>query len=150
MLLEKKYNKSITLSSGDYILEDTEDDSKFIICRVKKIPSLEVNSNEFPYLNTSSWAAGRYSWSNLVLETNDHDENRCMEFIKLLTEHQFESIGYSFKKKSLQLLSVDKNQKWYLTGCMLNSLHNSLNFDNCKSNFFMKMEIAIETCILTY
>lgn len=91
-------------------------------------PSLEINSTEIPYMNTSTWVAGRYKWGTLDVEFIDvigpSTTQKIMEWVRLHAESATGRMGYAIGyKKNLVLKALDPTgvevEKWTLIGCLI-------------------------------
>lgn len=86
-------------------------------------PTITTQSKEIQFLNTSTYVAGRYTWSTLQLTFRDciapSTSQSLMEWIRLCSEsvsgRQGYAIGY---KRDLEIEMLDPNgvcaQKWIL------------------------------------
>ena len=91
-------------------------------------PSLEINSTEIPYMNTSTWVSGRYKWGTLDVEFIDvigpSTTQKVMEWVRLHAESATGRMGYAIGyKKNLVLKALDPTgvevEKWTLIGCLI-------------------------------
>ncbi len=91
-------------------------------------PSLEIGSTEIPYMNTSTWVAGRYKWNTLDVEFIDvigpSTTQKVMEWVRLHAESATGRMGYAIGyKKNLVLKALDPTgvevEKWTLIGCLI-------------------------------
>jgi hypothetical protein len=91
-------------------------------------PSLEIGSTEIPYMNTSTWVAGRYKWGTLDVEFIDvigpSTTQKIMEWVRLHAESATGRMGYAIGyKKNLVLKALDPTgvevEKWTLIGCLI-------------------------------
>ena len=75
-------------------------------------PSLEIGSTEIPYMNTSTWVAGRSKWGTIEVKFIDvigpSTTQKIMEWVRLHFESATGRMGYaSGYKKDLQLIALD-------------------------------------------
>lgn len=98
-------------------------------------PSLEINSTEIPYMNTSTFVAGRYVWQTIDISFIDvigpSTTQKVMEWVRLHAESATGRMGYAIGyKKNLVLKALDGPgadvEKWTLIGCQITSV----NFDD--------------------
>lgn len=91
-------------------------------------PSVEIGSTEIPYMNTSTWVAGRYKWGTLDVEFIDvigpSTTQKVMEWVRLHVESATGRMGYAMGyKKNLVLKALDPTgvevEKWTLIGCLI-------------------------------
>lgn len=86
-------------------------------------PSLTINQVEIPFLNTSTYVAGRYSWENIQVVLNDpigpSSTQAVMEWNRLIAESLTGRMGYAAGyKRNVELEMLDPtgvvSQKWIL------------------------------------
>jgi len=91
-------------------------------------PSIEINSTEIQYMNTSTWVAGRYKWNTIEISFIDvigpSTTQKVMEWVRLHAESATGRMGYAIGyKKNLTLLALDPTgvqvEKWQLIGCTI-------------------------------
>lgn len=91
-------------------------------------PSMEINPVEIPYMNTSTWVAGRYKWSTIEVSFIDvigpSTTQKIMEWVRLHAESATGRMGYAIGyKKNLVLKALDPTgvevEKWTLIGCTI-------------------------------
>lgn len=94
-------------------------------------PSMEINATEIPYMNTSSWVAGRFKWSTIEVKFIDvigpSTTQKVMEWVRLHAESASGRMGYAVGyKKNLVLKALDPTgvevEKWTLIGCMIQNV----------------------------
>lgn len=95
-------------------------------------PSMEINPTEIPYMNTSTWVAGRYKWNTIEVKFIDvigpSTTQKVMEWVRLHAESATGRMGYAVGyKKNLVLKALDPTgvevEKWTLIGCMIQSVN---------------------------
>lgn len=122
-------------------------------------PSAKINSVEIPFLNTSTYVAGRFSWEELRVTFKDpigpSASQALMEWFRLHAESVTGRMGYAASyKKDVELELLDPSgvvvEKWILQGCFLTSL-------NFKDLDYSRDEIAtidaslrMDRCILVF
>ena len=86
-------------------------------------PKITISSKEIPFFNTSTWVAGRYTWSDLNVTFKDpiapSASQALMEWIRLIAESVSGRMGYAVGyKRDIELLMCDPTgvcvQKWIL------------------------------------
>jgi len=122
-------------------------------------PSAKINSVEIPFLNTSTYVAGRFTWDEMKVNFKDpigpSASQALMEWFRLHAESVSGRMGYAAGyKKDVELEMLDPTgvavEKWILQGCFLTSV----NFGNLD---YKQDEIAtidcslrMDRCILVY
>lgn len=93
-----------------------------------KRPSININEVEIPFLNTSTWVAGRFTWDSMEVTFKDpigpSAAQALMEWIRLHAESVTGRMGYAAGyKKDIELEMLDPGgvvvEKWILQGCMI-------------------------------
>jgi len=93
-------------------------------------PSLNINKTEIPYMNTSTFVAGRSVWQTLEVKFIDvigpSTTQKIMEWVRLHFESATGRMGYAIGyKKNLVLKALDPTgvevEKWTLIGCQIES-----------------------------
>ena len=88
-----------------------------------KRPSIQTNSVEIPFLNTSTWVAGSYKWQEMQVTFRDpigpSATQALMEWIRLCDESVTGRQGYAVSyKRDIELEMLDPTcvcvQKWIL------------------------------------
>lgn len=91
-------------------------------------PKMSIGSVELPYMNTSNWVAGRYTWGTIDITFIDvigpSTTQKIMEWVNLHAETPTGRMGYAVGyKKNLVLKALDPTgvevEKWTLIGCMI-------------------------------
>ena len=94
-------------------------------------PKLNINSVEIPYMNTSSWVAGRSVWQAIDVTFIDvigpSTTQKIMEWVRLHFETTTGRMGYAIGyKKNLVLKALDppgsEIEKWTLIGSMITNV----------------------------
>lgn len=100
---------------------------QFIVQTTKK-PSININAVEIPYMNTSTWVAGRSVWQPMEISFIDvigpSTTQKIIEWVRLHFESATGRMGYAVGyKKNLVLKQLDgpgvEVQKWTLIGCQI-------------------------------
>ena len=91
-------------------------------------PSISIGNTEIPYMNTSTWVAGRYIWNTIDIEFLDvigpSTTQKVVEWVRLHAESATGRMGYAIGyKKNLVLKALDpvgiEVEKWTLVGCAI-------------------------------
>jgi hypothetical protein len=94
-------------------------------------PSMTINEVEIPFLNTSTYVAGRFNWESIDVTFRDpigpSAMQALMEWIRLHAESVTGRMGYaSGYKKNLELELLDPIgvvvEKWILEGAFLTKI----------------------------
>jgi hypothetical protein len=94
-------------------------------------PSIEQNEVEIPFLNTSTWVLGRFTWSAIDVVFRDaigpSTSQAIMEWVRLGSESVTGRQGYAAGyKKDIELEMLDPTgvvvQKWQLQGTMITNV----------------------------
>jgi len=95
-------------------------------------PSIEQKDVEIPFLNTSTWVIGRFTWSTIEVGLRDpigpSASQAIMEWVRLhsesITGRQGYAAGY---KKNVEVEMLDPTgvviEKWQLQGTMLTNVN---------------------------
>jgi hypothetical protein len=120
-------------------------------------PSIEINSVEIPYMNTSTWVAGRYKWGTMDIQFIDvigpSTTQKIMEWIRLHAESATGRMGYAIGyKKNLVLKALDPTggevEKWTLIGCLITN-GNFDDYDYSADDLStVKITIQPDRCLL--
>lgn len=91
-------------------------------------PNITINETEIPFLNTSTWVAGRFIWESVNITFRDpigpSATQALMEWIRLCAESVTGRMGYAVGyKKDLTLEMLDPAgivvQKWLYQGAFI-------------------------------
>ena len=92
-------------------------------------PTININSVEIPFLNTSTYVIGRFNWDSISVTFRDpigpSATQALMEWVRLHSESVTGRQGYAAGyKKDVELEMLDPTgvvvQKWVLQGTQLN------------------------------
>lgn len=124
-----------------------------------KRPSSKINSIEIPFLNTSTYVAGRFTWDEITVQFKDpigpSAMQALMEWFRLHAESVTGRMGYaSGYKKDIELEMLDPTgvviEKWILQGCFLMNLSGGdLNYSQDELST-IDVTIRPDRCILVY
>jgi len=122
-------------------------------------PHITVNSTEIQFLNTSTYVAGRFFWSQINVKFRDpigpSASQALMEWVRLCAESVTGSMGYAAGyKKNVDLEMLDPTgvvvEKWILEGTWLQDV----NFDTLAYNTdglaSITAQLRPDRCILVY
>ena len=113
-------------------------------------PKAKINSTEIPFLNTSTYVAGRFTWDEIRVTFRDpigpSASQALMEWFRLHAESVTGRMGYAAGyKKDIELEMLDPTgvviEKWILQGTFITNL----DFGELDYN---RDEIANITCQL--
>lgn len=94
-------------------------------------PHININPVEMPFLNTSTWVAGRYKWESINVSFRDFiapsTAQALMEWARLCAESVTGRMGYAAGYKrdiEFELLDPAGNaiQRWILVNCWLSDI----------------------------
>ena len=122
-------------------------------------PSLNIAATEIPFLNTSTYVAGRFKWNAISVKFRDpigpSASQALMEWVRLCAESVTGRMGYAAGyKKNVDLEMLDPTgvvvEKWILEGCFLTQV----NFDSLGYNTdglaTISTQLQMDRCILVY
>jgi hypothetical protein len=113
-------------------------------------PSAKINATEIPFLNTSTYVAGRFTWDTLRVTFKDpigpSASQALMEWFRLHAESVTGRMGYAAGyKKDIELEMLDPTgvvvEKWILQGTFIQDI----NFGELD---YSRDEIATIQCTL--
>ena len=91
-------------------------------------PQININSVEIPFLNTSTYVAGRYKWKSIKVSLRETigpaTSQAVMEWVRLHAESVTGRMGYAAGyKRNCELEMLDPTgvvvSKWILVNCMI-------------------------------
>ena len=122
-------------------------------------PHITVNPVEIQFLNTSTYVAGRFEWSELPVTFRDpigpSATQAIMEWIRLCAESVTGRMGYAAGyKKDIELEMLDPTgvvvEKWIIQGCFLTSLNfGDLNYSQDELAT-IDASLRMDRCIQVY
>ena len=122
-------------------------------------PKMKIGEVEIPFLNTSTYVAGRFNWEAIDVTFRDpigpSAAQALMEWIRLTAESITGRMGYAAGyKKDVDLEMLDPTgvavEKWKLIGCFLTGFDGgSLSYDDDKLAT-VKTTLRMDRCILVY
>jgi len=123
-------------------------------------PKVNLNKVEIPFLNTSTWVAGRYVWQPMNIVFRDpigpSASQALMEWFRLHAESVTGRMGYfAGYARDIELSMLDPTgvtvSKWILKNCMI---CDSMNFGslNYSTDALADITVSIQPqyCILAY
>ena len=122
-------------------------------------PSAKINSVAIPFLNTSTYVAGRFEWNEIRMTFKDpigpSASQALMEWFRLHAESVTGRMGYAAGyKKNVDLEMLDPTgvvvEKWKLEGCFITDLNfNELDYsrDDLAS---ITCSLRMDRCIQIY
>ena len=122
-------------------------------------PKAKINTTEIPFLNTSTYVAGRFTWEEISVQFKDpigpSASQALMEWFRLHAESVTGRMGYAAGyKKNVELEMLDPTgvvvEKWILEGCFLTSLNfGDLNYSQDELAT-IDAELRMDRCIQVY
>ena len=122
-------------------------------------PHITINPVEIQFLNTSTYVAGRFTWSTINVKFRDpigpSASQALMEWVRLCAESVTGRMGYAAGyKKNVDLEMLDPTgvvvEKWILEGCFLTSADfGSLGYSDDKLAT-ISTSLRMDRCILVY
>jgi len=122
-------------------------------------PSITIGSTEIPFLNTSTYVAGRFKWNPINIKFRDpigpSASQALMEWVRLCAESVTGRMGYAAGyKKDVDLEMLDPTgvvvEKWIIQDSFLTSVNfDSLGYasDTLAS---ISATLQMDRCILVY
>ena len=122
-------------------------------------PSITINSTEIAFLNTSTYVAGRFTWTTIPVVFRDpigpSAAQALMEWVRLHAESVTGRMGYAAGyKKNVDLEMLDPTgvvvEKWILEGCFLTNLNfGELNYSQDELAT-IDASLRMDRCIQVY
>ncbi len=122
-------------------------------------PKIEIKDVEIPFLNTSTYVAGRFNWGTLDVTFRDpigpSAAQALMEWVRLHAESVTGRMGYAAGyKKDIDLEMLDPTgvavEKWILQGVFLTNVDfDSLSYSE-DGLITVKATLRPDRCILVY
>ena len=122
-------------------------------------PSAKINSVEIPFINTSTFVAGRFNWNELKVTFKDpigpSAAQALMEWFRLHAESVTGRMGYAAGyKKDVELEMLDPTgvaiEKWILQGCFITNLNFGTLDYNQDAIATIETSLRMDRCILVY
>lgn len=122
-------------------------------------PSISIGNTEIPFLNTSSYVAGRYKWETITIQLRDpigpSASQAVMEWVRLHAESVTGRMGYAVGyKRDLMIEMLDpvgtSVSLWILKQCQItNAKFGDLSYDQ-DDIATIDLELQPYYCILAY
>jgi len=122
-------------------------------------PHITINPVEIPFLNTSTYVAGRFTWQTIPVKFRDpigpSASQALMEWVRLCAESVTGRMGYAAGyKKNVDMEMLDPTgvvvEKWILEGTFLTSLDGgSLSYSDDKIAT-LTASLRMDRCVLVY
>jgi len=124
-----------------------------------KRPSAKINATEIPFLNTSTYVAGRFVWDELPVVFKDpigpSASQALMEWFRLHAESVTGRMGYAAGyKKDIEIEMLDPTgvvvEKWILQGTFLTSFDGG-DLDYSRDDIAsINVTLRMDRCIQVY
>ena len=122
-------------------------------------PKVTIKDVEIPFLNTSTYVAGRFTWGTIQVKFRDpigpSASQALMEWVRLCAESVTGRMGYAAGyKKNIDLEMLDPTgvvvEKWILEGSFLSDVNfDSLGYaDDAIAS--ISATIRMDRCVLVY
>jgi hypothetical protein len=122
-------------------------------------PNATINATEIPFLNTSTYVAGRFKWETIKVQFKDpigpSASQALMEWFRLHAESVTGRMGYAAGyKKDVELEMLDPTgvvvEKWILQGTFMTNL-NFGDLDYSRDDLAtIDTELRMDRCIQVY
>lgn len=122
-------------------------------------PSAKIKDVEIPFLNTSTYVAGRFNWEPIKVQFKDpigpSAAQALMEWFRLHAESVTGRMGYAAGyKKDVELEMLDPTgvvvEKWILVGCFMTDLNfGDLNYSQDELAT-IDVNLRMDRCIQVY
>ena len=122
-------------------------------------PQITINSVEIPFLNTSTYVAGRFTWGTINVTFRDpigpSAAQALMEWVRMHSESVTGRMGYAAGyKKNIDLELLDPTgvvvEKWILEGTFLTSVDfGSLDYKT-DAIATITASMRMDRCVLVY
>lgn len=124
-----------------------------------KRPSIKINATEIPFLNTSTYVAGRFNWDEIGVKFRDpigpSASQALMEWVRLCAESVTGRMGYAAGyKKDVDLEMLDPTgvvvEKWILYGTFMSSVDFGALAYNTDALADISANLRMDRCVLVY
>ena len=122
-------------------------------------PHITIKDVEIPFLNTSTYVAGRFTWGEIAVTFRDpigpSASQALMEWVRLCAESVTGRMGYAAGyKKNVDLEMLDPTgvvlEKWILEGSWLKDVNfNGLSYSDDKV-MTINATLRPDRCVLVY
>ena len=122
-------------------------------------PHIQINATEIPFLNTSVYVAGRFTWQTINVTFRDpigpSAAQALMEWVRLHAESVTGRMGYAAGyKKDIDLEMLDPTgvvvEKWILYGTFLTDVNFNTLAYNADAVATIAATLRMDRCVLVY
>ena len=122
-------------------------------------PHIQIGSTEIPFLNTSTYVAGRFTWDEIPVKFRDpigpSAAQALMEWVRLHAESVTGRMGYAAGyKRDIDLELLDPTgvvvEKWILYGTFLTSVNFGTLAYNTDALADISASLRPDRCVLVY
>ena len=122
-------------------------------------PHITINPVEIPFLNTSTFVAGRFNWQTINVTFRDpigpSASQALMEWVRLHAESVTGRMGYAAGyKKDIDLEMLDPTgvvvEKWILYGTFLTDVNFNTLAYNADAIATIAATLRMDRCVLVY
>ena len=122
-------------------------------------PSITQGETEIPFLNTSTWVVGRFTWEAIDVTFRDpigpSAAQAIMEWVRLHAESVTGRMGYAAGyKKNVDLEMLDPTgvvvEKWILYGTFLTDVNFNTLAYNQDALATISATLRMDRCVLVY
>jgi hypothetical protein len=122
-------------------------------------PAIKINATEIPFLNTSTYVAGRFTWNTIQVKFRDpigpSASQALMEWVRLCAESVTGRMGYAAGyKQNVDLEMLDPTgvvvEKWILEGTFLTDVNFGSLAYNADNLADITATLQMDRCILVY
>jgi hypothetical protein len=122
-------------------------------------PSIKIGATEIPFLNTSTYVAGRFTWNSIQVKFRDpigpSASQALMEWVRLCAESVTGRMGYAAGyKQNVDLEMLDPTgvvvEKWILEGTFLTDVNFGSLAYNADQLADITATLQMDRCILVY
>jgi hypothetical protein len=122
-------------------------------------PQITINATEIPFLNTSTYVAGKFKWNPINVQFRDpigpSASQALMEWVRLCAESVTGRMGYAAGyKKDVDIEMLDPTgvvvEKWIMYGTFLTSVNfNGLSYSQ-DALATISASLQMDRCVLVY
>jgi hypothetical protein len=122
-------------------------------------PKVTINEVEIPFLNTSTYVAGRFNWESIDVTFKDpigpSASQALMEWVRLHAESVTGRMGYAAGyKKDIDLEMLDPTgvvvEKWIMYGTFLTDVNFNALAYNTDGLATIAATLRMDRCVLVY
>lgn len=122
-------------------------------------PHITINSTEIPFLNTSTYVAGRFTWQTINVTFRDpigpSAAQALMEWVRLCAESVTGRMGYAAGyKKDIDIEMLDPTgvvvEKWILYGTFMTDVNFNQLAYNQDGLATITATLRMDRCVLVY